>query len=400
MTTDEKYIQSSSPSKIEGVRGSMTETTASSPSKIEGARGSMTETTVSSPSKIEGGRGSMTEAKSIDERYMRRALQLARQGGGHASPNPMVGAVVVHRGKIIGEGFHRCCGQGHAEVNAIASVRDHTLLSESTIYVTLEPCSHYGKTPPCAKLLIEKNIKRVVVGTLDPFEKVSGRGVQMLREAGVEVEVGILEQQCRDLNRRFFTAHTTGMPWVMLKWAQSSDGFLADENGAVQFSTPLTRALMHRERSMVDAIVVGANTVKIDNPSLTTRHWSGNSPLRVVLDKNLSMPSDCKLIADGGKTLIYNAIKNETKGSLEWVKLNTIEPQSWLRDLYRRGITSVMVEGGANVLQQMLDANAWNELRIEISPATLRKGIKAPVVDLSHTIGEEIDGNLIVRETR
>ena len=329
------------------------------------------------------------------EKFMRRALQLARQGGGHASPNPMVGAVVVHDGKITGEGFHRCCGQGHAEVNAIASVSDHSLLPSSTIYVTLEPCSHYGKTPPCAKLLIDKGLKRVVVGVLDPFEKVSGRGVAMLREAGIEVVVGVLEQECRELNKRFFTAHTTGMPWVLLKWAQSEDGYIANEDGSVHFSTQLTRSLMHRERSMVDAIVVGAGTVKIDNPSLTTRHWSGNSPLRVVLDRNLSIPSDCKLLNDGGKTLIYNEKKEGAEGNVEWAKLDTKEPETWLRDLYRRGVTSVMVEGGANVLQQLVDADAWNEIRIETAPTTLGGGIKAPQVDMSRAAHQEIDGNIV-----
>ena len=326
---------------------------------------------------------------------MMRALQLARQGGGHASPNPMVGAVVVHDGTIIGEGFHRCCGQGHAEVNAIAGVHDESLLPKSTIYVTLEPCSHYGKTPPCAKLLIDKGVKRVVVGVLDPFEKVRGRGVAMLREAGVEVVVGVLEAECRELNKRFFTAHTTGMPWVLLKWAQSADGFIANEDGTVRFSTPLTLSLMHRERSMVDAIVVGAGTVKVDNPSLTTRHWSGNSPLRVVLDRRLSIPSDCTLLNDGGKTLIYNELKNEIKGNAEWAKLDTSEPETWLRDLYRRGVTSVMVEGGANVLQQLIDAGAWDEIRIETAPVTVGGGIKAPEVDLKSTVSQEIDGNTI-----
>lgn len=331
----------------------------------------------------------------FDKKYMLRALQLARQGGGHTSPNPMVGAVVVHDGVIIGEGFHRCCGQAHAEVNAIASVRDQSLLPASTIYVTLEPCSHYGKTPPCAKLLIEKNIKRVVVGVLDPFEKVSGRGVAMLREAGIEVEVGVLESDCRDLNKRFFTAHTTGMPWVLLKWAQSTDGFLANEDGMVRFSTPLTLSLMHRERAMADAIVVGAGTVKIDNPSLSTRRWSGSSPLRVVLDRNMSIPSGCQLLNDGGKTLVYNEKKDGIEGNVEWVKLDTREPQSWLRNLYLRGITSVMVEGGANVLQQLLDAGMWNEIRVEIAPESLGGGIEAPVVDLSAASRHEIDGNTV-----
>ncbi len=326
---------------------------------------------------------------------MNRALQLARQGGGHASPNPLVGAVVVHGGKIIGEGFHRCCGHAHAEVNAIAGVRDHSLLPMSTIYVTLEPCSHYGKTPPCAKLLIEKEINKVVVGSLDPFEKVSGRGVAMLREAGIEVTVGVLERECRELNRCFFTAHTSGVPWVLLKWAQSSDGYLANENGAVRFSTPLTQALMHRERSMVDAIVVGAGTVKIDNPSLTVRHWSGNSPLRVVLDRNLSMPQKCHLMTDGGKTLIYNEKRQAVEGNVEWMRLDTNEPQAWLRDLYRRGITSVMVEGGANVLHQLLEAGTWNKIRIETAPVTLGGGIKSPTVDKTKATSFEVDGNRV-----
>lgn len=334
--------------------------------------------------------------KEIDEKYMMRALQLARQGGGHTSPNPMVGAVVVHEGRITGEGFHRCCGQAHAEVNAIASVSDQSLLPQSTIYVTLEPCSHYGKTPPCAKLLIEKGVRRVVVGTLDPFEKVSGRGVAMLREAGIEVTVGVLERECLELNKRFFTAHTTGMPWVLLKWAQSNDGFLADERGRVLFSTPLTQTLVHRERAMVDAIVVGANTVRIDNPSLTTRHWSGNSPLRVIMDQNLSLPSDSKVLTDGGNTLIYNNKKEGIEGCVEWAKLDTTQPETWLRDLYRRGITSVMVEGGANLLQQMIDARAWNEMRIEVSPSNLEKGIKAPAVNTATAQRQVIDGNTIL----
>ncbi len=333
-----------------------------------------------------------------DEKYMRRALQLARQGGGHASPNPLVGAVVVHEGCIIGEGFHRCCGKAHAEVNALASVRDPSVLPESTIYVTLEPCAHYGKTPPCAKLLIEKGIRRVVVGVLDPFEKVSGRGVATLREAGAEVVVGVLEKECLGLNKRFFAAHTTGIPWVLLKWAQSSDGYLANEDGMVRFSTPLTLALMHRERSMVDAIVVGAGTVRIDNPSLTTRHWSGPSPLRVVLDRNLSVQGDCTLLTDGGKTLIYNEKKEGMEGNVEWAVLDSSEPLSWLRDLYRRGITSVMVEGGASVLQQMIDSGTWNEVRIEEAAVVLGGGVKAPAIDKCSATRVEVDGNVVFRK--
>ena len=207
----------------------------------------------------------------VDEKYMRRALQLARLGAGHTSPNPMVGAVIVGPdGTIIGEGWHRKCGEGHAEVNAVASVANASLLKDSTIYVTLEPCSHYGKTPPCARLIIERGIPRVVVGTLDPFPEVSGRGVKMLREAGVEVVVGVLEKECRELNSRFMTAHTTGRPWIQLKWAQTADGFIALPPDAgenpLHMSTPVTMCLMHRQRSLCDAIVVGAATARIDNP--------------------------------------------------------------------------------------------------------------------------------------
>ena len=331
---------------------------------------------------------------------MRRALQLARQGAGHTSPNPMVGAVIVSPdGKIIGEGWHRKCGQGHAEVNAVACVNDPSLLKDSTIYVTLEPCSHYGKTPPCAKLLIERGIPRVVVGALDPFVKVSGRGVAMLREAGVEVGVGVLEEECRMLNCRFMAAHTTGRPWVQLKWAQTADGFIAlpPEAGEnpLHMSTPVTMRLMHRQRALCDAIVVGAATARIDDPSLTTRYWPGKSPLRVVLSRQLSIPDNLKLLNDGMPTIIYNSMKNETRGAVEYVKMDTSDPQIWLTDLYRRGITSVMVEGGTDVLQQMIDAGAWDEARIEVSPRRVGQGTAAPSIKGSVRKQYLIDGNQI-----
>lgn len=337
----------------------------------------------------------------IDEKYMRRALQLARQDAGHTSPNPMVGAVIVApNGTIIGEGWHRKCGEGHAEVNAVASVTDPDLLTDSTIYVTLEPCSHYGKTPPCAKLIIERGIPRVVVGTLDPFPEVSGRGMAMLREAGVEVTVGVLEQECRALNRRFLTAHTKGRPWVQLKWAQTADGFIAalpeaDEN-PLRMSTPATMRLMHRQRALCDAIVIGAATARIDNPSLTTRYWPGNSPLRVVLSRQLSIPDNLNLLTDGLPTIVYNSVKSETRGAVEFVKMDTTNPLSWLTDLYRRGITSVMVEGGTQVLQQMIAAQAWDEARIETSPRRIGQGVTAPAIDGHVQEQHVLDGNQII----
>lgn len=336
----------------------------------------------------------------IDEKYMRRALQLARLGAGHTSPNPMVGAVIVGPdGHIIGEGWHRQCGKAHAEVNAVASVQDANLLKDSTIYVTLEPCSHYGKTPPCANMLIERGIPRVVVGCLDPFVKVAGRGVAMLRDAGIEVVVGVLEQECRNLNCRFMTAHTTGCPWVQLKWAQTADGYIAlpPEAGEnpLHMSTPVTMRLMHRQRALCDAIVVGANTVRIDNPSLTTRDWPGRSPLRVVLSHDLSFPDNLNLLADGLPTIVYNHVKNEVCGAVEYVKLDTSMPRAWLEDLYRRKVTSVMVEGGTRVLQGLIDAGAWDEARIEVSPRRVGQGVAAPHIDGLTVARYFIDGNTI-----
>lgn len=332
---------------------------------------------------------------------MRRALQLARLGAGRTSPNPMVGAVIVGPGgEIIGEGWHRKCGEAHAEVNAVASVADDSLLKDSTLYVTLEPCSHYGKTPPCANLIIERGIPRVVVGCLDPFVKVAGRGVKMLQEAGVEVIVGVLEQECRELNRRFMTAHTLGRPWVQLKWAQTADGYIAlpPEAGEnpLHMSTPVTMRLMHRQRALCDAIVVGANTARIDNPSLTTRYWTGRSPLRVILSRNLSIPDNLNLLTDGLPTIVYNGVKNETVGAVEYVQMDTTSPQAWLEDLYRRKVTSVMVEGGTRVLQDMIEAGAWDEARIETSPRRVGQGVVAPHITGHQIVHRVIDGNSII----
>ena len=318
-----------------------------------------------------------------EEKYMRRALQLALQGSGHVSPNPMVGAVIVDgSGTIVGEGWHRNYGEGHAEVNAVNSVTDKRVLRECTIYVTLEPCSHYGKTPPCAQLLIDVGVKRVVVGVLDPFPKVSGRGVAKLREAGIEVIVGVLEDECRRLNRRFMKAHSTGLPWVQLKWAETADGYLSSpaecEENPLRLSSPTTMRLMHRERAVSDAIVVGANTVRADNPSLTTRYWPGRSALRVVLDRQLSMPRESHVLTDGGATVVYNLVKHGREGAVDYVQLPTCGPEEWLRDLYGRGVTSVMVEGGGNVLAQLLESGQWDEIRREVSPRETHGGVPAP----------------------
>ncbi|MBQ5749814.1 MAG: bifunctional diaminohydroxyphosphoribosylaminopyrimidine deaminase/5-amino-6-(5-phosphoribosylamino)uracil reductase RibD [Bacteroidaceae bacterium] len=314
---------------------------------------------------------------NIDELYMQRCLQLAGMAEGHTSPNPMVGAVVVCDGRIIGEGYHRRCGEPHAEVNAIASVHDKSLLSRSTIYVSLEPCSHYGKTPPCCDLIIASRIPRVVVGCLDPFPEVSGRGVRRLRDNGIEVITGILEQECWWLNRKFMTFHSLHRPYITLKWAQSSDGYIDREREAHEkatiFSTPTTRAWSHRLRATNDAIIVGTNTVITDNPSLTTRYWSGKNPLRITIDRHGRIPA-CATILDGSTpTLVIN---EECNGNTENATIDTLF--NYLRE---RNIHSLIVEGGRELLQTFIDSNMWDEARIEITPTTLGNGIKAPRIN-------------------
>lgn len=292
------------------------------------------------------------------EDYMRRALQLARMGEGNVSPNPMVGAVVVAPdGRIIGEGYHRQFGGPHAEVNALASVpeADNVLLPQSTIYVTLEPCFHYGKTPPCARLIIETGLKKVVAGCLDPFPEVSGRGMRMIAEAGIETEIGLLEEECRNLNRRFMTAHTKGRPWVLLKWAQTPDGRMAGRDAEghpipLKISTPVSRVWMHRERSMVDAILVGVNTVAVDNPTLDCRYWKVNRTPRRITFRSERIPAESTLAADAATIYLEPHA--------------TLLPQ--LERLYREeGITSLMVEGGAETLRSFINEGLADEYRVE-----------------------------------
>lgn len=298
----------------------------------------------------------MNSQQNIDERYMRRALQLAAYGAGHVSPNPMVGAVIVAPdGKIIGEGFHRRYGEAHAEVNAVNSVSnaDKLLLKESTIYVTLEPCSHYGKTPPCAKLLCDCNFRRVVIGIGDPNPKVAGRGVNMLREAGIEVVEDVLQEECRQINIRFFTAQTKKRPWILLKWAEDKNGKMAQADGSpLQISTPLTSTLMHSERALCDAIMVGTNTILSDNPALDTRLWPGNSPRPVIFKSeriDLSNNSQIKLLKKN--PIILNPEK-------------TLEEN--MQILFKEhGITSLMVEGGRTLLNSFIKEGIYDRIRVE-----------------------------------
>ncbi len=318
-------------------------------------------------------------------KYMERCLQLAQCGAMGAPPNPMVGAVIVCRGRIIGEGFHRRCGGPHAEVNAIASVRQPELLAESTMYVSLEPCAHYGKTPPCADLIIAKGIPRVVIGCRDTFAKVNGLGIKKLKDAGINVTVGVLEEECRRLNRRFFTFHQKERPWVTLKWAQSADGFIDRERSAdaapTRISTSFTQALAHRLRATHQAILVGTDTALLDNPTLTTRHWPGPSPLRLTIDCHHRLPQTLHLNDGSQPTHVY------TTENLHEI----------LADLHSRGIQSLLVEGGRRLLQSFIDEGLWDEVRVETAPMRLGRGVEAPRLEAgklteSHlTDGQRID---------
>ncbi|WP_297903159.1 bifunctional diaminohydroxyphosphoribosylaminopyrimidine deaminase/5-amino-6-(5-phosphoribosylamino)uracil reductase RibD [uncultured Parabacteroides sp.] len=323
----------------------------------------------------------------VEEKYMARCIELAKGGKGNTSPNPMVGAVIVHKGRIIGEGFHRKCGEAHAEVNAVASVKDESLLKDSTIYVSLEPCSHYGKTPPCAELIIRKGIPRVVVGCLDPFPEVSGRGVRMLREAGIEVVTGVMEKEARALNKAFMTLQTKGRPYIILKWAQSEDGFMdrlrsdVSEPVAV-LSSPATSRLVHKLRSEVAAIMVGTRTALLDNPSLNVRHWSGNSPVRVVLDRRLVIPDSYRLLDNSLRTLVFTERERENRENVEYIRIDFDRPviKQVLGHLSALKLDSLLVEGGACLINSFVEADLWDEARVETAPVRLYQGVHAPVL--------------------
>lgn len=319
-----------------------------------------------------------------DEKYIARCIQLAKNGLCNAAPNPMVGAVIVHNDTIIGEGYHIRCGEAHAEVNAIRSVKDESLLKDSTIYVSLEPCSHYGKTPPCADLIINKGIPRVVVGCQDPFALVAGRGIQKMRDAGIEVKVGVLEEECRQLIRRFITFHTEKRPFITLKWAESADGYIDLYRTGGQpyiFSSPLSSMLVHKRRAEHSAILVGRRTALLDNPSLTVRNWHGKSPVRLVIDKNLTLPKHLSLFDGSTRTLVFTQCENTPNlFQVEFIQLDfnrDILPQIF-EVLYQEKLQTLMVEGGSILLQSFIDSGCWDEAYIEHSSDYLKDGIKAP----------------------
>lgn len=320
-----------------------------------------------------------------DEKYIRRCIQLARNGMCNAAPNPMVGAVIVHNDRIIGEGYHARCGEGHAEINAIRSVKDESLLQESTIYVSLEPCSHYGKTPPCADLIIRKGIPRVVVGCVDPFSLVSGRGIQKLKDAGIDVKVGVLEAECRQLIKRFVTFNTQQRPYITLKWAESADGFIdinREEGQPVVLSTPITSMYVHKQRAEHHAILVGRRTALLDNPSLTTRNWYGKNPVRLVIDKELTLPTSLKLFDGSAPTWIFTAQDKASTSQVIYFKLDfsrSILPQI-LQKLYENKLQALLVEGGSRLLQSFIDEGLWDEIYTEHSAKVLENGVKEPVI--------------------
>jgi diaminohydroxyphosphoribosylaminopyrimidine deaminase/5-amino-6-(5-phosphoribosylamino)uracil reductase len=316
----------------------------------------------------------------LDELFMQRCLELAALGRGYVSPNPLVGCVIVHNERIIGEGWHKKFGEAHAEVNAVASVKDQELLKESTVYVNLEPCSHFGKTPPCVDLLIRHQVKKVVIANLDTHPNVSGEGIKKLREAGIEVITGILDKQGRELNKRFFTDIEKKRPYIILKWAQTADGFMAQANyDSKWISNEFSRQLVHKWRSEEDAILVGTKTVFHDNPQLNVRDWTGRNPVRVVIDRFLKLSDKLNVFDRNQKTIIYNVLKHEEHDNLILARIDEAEflPQL-LQDLHKRGIQSVIVEGGAQTLNFFIQPGLWDEARVFQTTRTFGKGIAAP----------------------
>jgi diaminohydroxyphosphoribosylaminopyrimidine deaminase / 5-amino-6-(5-phosphoribosylamino)uracil reductase len=329
--------------------------------------------------------------------YMQRCLELAKMGAGNVAPNPMVGAVLVYNDKIIGEGWHQQYGEAHAEVNCIASVKveDKEFISQSTLYVSLEPCAHFGKTPPCADLIIKHKIPKVVIGCRDSFKEVDGKGMEKLKSAGVEVGLasGEIENECKELNKRFFTFYTKHRPYVLLKWAQTEDGMIATGNNErLLISNEYSNRLVHQWRSEEAAILIGTNTALLDNPELTTRLWPGNSPVRLVVDMKLKLPSSLKIFNQQVRTIIFNTIKQEEDGNLLYYQVtNDVNlVHQILNALYQLKIQSVIVEGGARLLQSFIDEGIWDEARIiSNEELVISNGLKAPLLENAQNVAKE-----------
>ena len=329
---------------------------------------------------------------NIHQIYIKRCLQLAKNGLGNTYPNPMVGSVIVCENKIIGEGWHKKSGEPHAEVNAINAVKDKSLLTKSTIYVSLEPCSHYGKTPPCCDLIIAHKIPNVVVGTVDPNSKVAGTGITRLIENGVNVTVGILEKECNELNKRFFTFHNKKRPYIILKWAESLDGFIAplakEKKEPVWISNAFSRQLVHKWRSEEQAILVGTNTVIEDNPKLDVRDWTGKNPIRIIIDRTGRIAEDYFVKDLKTKTIIITEQEKLTfseKGIYENLIFDASMSSAICGILFKNNIQSVIIEGGRQTIQTFIDSNFWDEARVFVGNFNLNNGVKAPILKRNFT---------------
>ena len=324
---------------------------------------------------------------------MKKCLELAQKGMGYVSPNPMVGCVVVFNDQIIGEGYHQEYGTSHAEVNAIENVKDKSLLKKSTLYVNLEPCAHFGKTPPCTNLIIESEIPKVVIGCIDSYSEVSGKGIEKMQNTGIEVIVGVLEKESRELNKRFFTFHEKKRPYIILKWAESKDGFMAplNQNKPFWMTSSESKKLVHKWRAEEEAILVGRITAKKDNPSLTVREVAGSNPIRIIIDKNLKLSSDLNLFNSEAKTIIFNTIKSEETGTNQFVKIDfNYLTENILEELHKQNIQSVIIEGGSTTLQSFVDANIWDEARIFTANKLFSQGLKTPIIEGEIILEEEI----------
>ena len=319
----------------------------------------------------------------MDLIYMQRCIELAQLGIRDVYPNPMVGAVIVHEGKIIGEGYHQHYGEAHAEVNAVNSVLDKSILKEATIYVSLEPCAHHGKTPPCADLLVKHQFKKVVIGCKDTFSEVAGKGIKHLEDNGIEVVLGVLEDECRALNKRFFTFHENKRPYVLLKWAETQDGFIdkirTDNTQEINWITqPETKTLVHQWRSEEHAILIGSTTALNDNPALTVRNVKGKNPIRILIDRTLKVNSNASIFNSESNTIILNELINKEAGNLKYIQLSDFSVKSILDTLYKENLQSVIIEGGAKTIQHFIDEDLWDEARVLVGKTKFNEGIKAP----------------------
>jgi diaminohydroxyphosphoribosylaminopyrimidine deaminase/5-amino-6-(5-phosphoribosylamino)uracil reductase len=345
------------------------------------------------------------ESMNQHELYMKRCLELGARALREVAPNPMVGSVIVHDGKVIGEGYHIFYGKEHAEVNAIRAVNDKHLLKEATLYVNLEPCSHFGKTPPCADLIIKHHIPHVVIGSVDTNSLVAGQGIEKLKKAGIKVEIGILQEECRALNKRFFTHHEKKRPYIILKWAQTQDGYIdakrdiLDNEKALQISNEASQKLVHLWRSEEQAIIVGTNTALLDNPQLTVRMISGKNPLRITIDRTLRIPASHHLLDKNTPTLIFTERETESEINLEYVPIDftiPIVPQI-LQELHKRNIRSLLVEGGAQLLSGFIQSGFWDEANVFISNKKINEGVHAPLLIEKPTSTEDVNGDQLLK---